>query len=112
MSSSRMGRPPSSNPKDKAIPVRLDEATKDILQRYCDKHNVNRAEAIRAAIHRLEEDETNYFWTPEWRQELVENEECIKNGADEIQKTTQTLLRLIHEMKMKTGSEQNETDKE
>lgn len=110
MSSSRMGRPPSSNPKDKTIPVRLDEATKAILQRYCDKHNVNRAEAIRTAIHRLEEDETNYFWTPEWRQELLENEQSIKNGAEEMQKTVQAMLNLIQEMKIKTGSEGNEAD--
>lgn len=107
---SRMGRPPSKNPKSKSIPIRLDEATEKILQDYCDKHNTNRAEAIREAIHRLNEDETRYFWSPEWRQLLADNEKNITNISEEFQGTINMLLQLIQQMKTKTGSEANESD--
>lgn len=107
---SRMGRPPSANPKSKAIPIRLDAATEKILQDYCDKHNTNRAEAIREAIHRLNEDETRYFWSPEWRALLGDNEKNLMNISEEFQVTIQLLLQLIQQMKIKTGSEANESE--
>ncbi|MNB92408.1 hypothetical protein D3C75_395110 [compost metagenome] len=110
LNTSRMGRPPSKNPKSKSIPIRLDEATEKILQDYCDKHNTNRAEAIREAIHRLNEDESRYFWSPEWRQLLGDNEKNITNISEEFQGTITMLLQLIQQMKAKTGSEANESD--
>lgn len=100
-----MGRPPSTNPKSKSIPIRLDAATERILQNYCDKHNTNRAEAIREAIHRLDEEETRYFWSPEWRQLLDENENTLLKGSEDLQQTLSLLLQLIRNMKTKTGSD-------
>ncbi|ULO07127.1 ribbon-helix-helix protein, CopG family [Paenibacillus sp. 19GGS1-52] len=105
-----MGRPPSTNPKSKSIPIRLDAATEKILQDYCDKHNSNRAEAIREAIHRLNEDESRYFWSPEWRQLLGDNEKNITNISEEFQGMLNMLLQTIQQMKTKTGSESNESD--
>jgi len=100
-----MGRPPSANPKGKSVPIRLDQETEEILSRYCAKHNTNRAQAIREAIHRLDEAEAGYFWTPEWRQALLDHEQGLKNGAAEVQRTVDELLLMIQEMKSKPESE-------
>ncbi len=110
----QMGRPKSLNPKSKPIPTRLDETTEDILERYCEKHKTSRSEAIREAIHRLDQDEHQYFWSPEWRQLLLDNEQGLRNGEAEIHRIVQDLLQLIQgmsaRMNSKTGSDQNETE--
>lgn len=51
-----MGRPPSNNPKSEAIHVRLDKECLDILDTYCEKHNIARTEAIRHGIKKLDEE--------------------------------------------------------
>lgn len=45
-----MGRPPSSNPKQNDIKVRVDDQTHDKLLRYCERNGLTKAEAIRLAI--------------------------------------------------------------
>ena len=54
--SPRTGRPPIENPKNERITVRLDNETSDILQRYCEKEHVEKAEAVRRGIKKLEAD--------------------------------------------------------
>jgi len=51
--SPRTGRPKIDNPKSNRITVRMDDNTLNILQNYCKKENVDKAEAIRRAIEKL-----------------------------------------------------------
>ncbi len=51
--SPRTGRP-TDNPKKERITVRLDEKSSRILDSYCKQEIVDRAEAIRRGINRLE----------------------------------------------------------
>lgn len=51
--SPQLGRPKAENPKVNDIKVRLDDATKAKLDRYCDENGITRAEAIRRGIHLL-----------------------------------------------------------
>lgn len=51
--SPRTGRPKIDNPKSIDVKVRIDEETKNTLDRYCDENNLTRAEAIRFAIKKL-----------------------------------------------------------
>ena len=53
--SPRTGRPPIDNPKSERITVRLDAETSAILKSYCEKKAVDKAEAIRRGIKKLEE---------------------------------------------------------
>lgn len=53
--SPKMGRP-TDNPKKDRITVRLDEDSKSILEAYCEKEKVDKAEGIRRGIKRLEPD--------------------------------------------------------
>lgn len=53
--SPRTGRP-TDNPKKERITVRLDEKSAEILERYCLQKEVDRAEAIRIGIKKLEND--------------------------------------------------------
>lgn len=53
MSSKKMGRPKSDNPKDIDIKVRVDTVTHKRLLDYCDQHNITKAEAIRQGIQLL-----------------------------------------------------------
>lgn len=55
--SPRTGRP-TSNPKQDRITVRLDAQSKEILDKYCERECVERAEAIRRGIKKLEADVT------------------------------------------------------
>lgn len=54
--SPRTGRPPVENPKAERITVRLDNETSGILKKYCDQEKVEKAEAIRKGIRKLEAD--------------------------------------------------------
>ena len=51
----KMGRP-TDNPKPYKIAVRLDEEAKDILDAYCEQEHVNRMEAARRGIKKLDAD--------------------------------------------------------
>ena len=53
----RMGRP-TDNPKPYTVAARLDQETKDILDAYCKQFNVNRMEAVRRGIRKLDLDIT------------------------------------------------------
>ena len=54
MSDAKRGRP-TDNPKDSArITVRLDKASLEILDSFCTEQGINRNEAVRQAIKRLE----------------------------------------------------------
>lgn len=53
--SPRTGRP-TNNPKPYKITVRLDEKSKEILNRYCEQKKVNQMEAVRQGIKKLEAD--------------------------------------------------------
>lgn len=48
-----MGRPPSSNPKQHDIKVRVDNHTHEKLLKYCEVNGVSKAEAIRKAIDEM-----------------------------------------------------------
>lgn len=52
----KMGRPPSDNPKDVRITVRLDKETDTILKKYCYQENIAKADAIRRGIEKLKDD--------------------------------------------------------
>lgn len=51
--SPRTGRP-TDNPKDERITVRLDEQSASIMKRYCEQENVDKAEAVRRGLKKLE----------------------------------------------------------
>lgn len=51
--SPRTGRPKIDNPKDIDVKVRLDKETNKRLLDYCQKHNTNRAAAIRQGVELL-----------------------------------------------------------
>ncbi|EDS73010.1 Ribbon-helix-helix protein, CopG family [Anaerofustis stercorihominis DSM 17244] len=54
--STKIGRP-TDNPKDKErLTVRLDKKSSDILNEYCKQENVNKGQAIRNGIKKLEAD--------------------------------------------------------
>ena len=53
--SPRTGRP-TDNPKQERITVRLDAESSEILHRYCEQKDVERAEAIRRGVKKLAED--------------------------------------------------------
>lgn len=48
-----MGRPPSRNPKQNDIKVRVDDQTHEKLLKYCEANGISKAEAIRTAIDKL-----------------------------------------------------------
>ncbi|MBD5087385.1 MAG: CopG family transcriptional regulator [Clostridiales bacterium] len=49
--SPRTGRPKSDNPKSNDIKVRLDDITHESLLKYCEEHQISKAEAVRRGIH-------------------------------------------------------------
>lgn len=55
MPEKKVGRP-TDNPKTIALHVRLDKECADILQRYVEKENVTRVEAVRRGIKKLKGD--------------------------------------------------------
>ncbi len=48
-----MGRPPSRNPKQNDIKVRVDDQTHEKLLKYCEEKKISKAEAIRIAINKF-----------------------------------------------------------
>ena len=54
--SPRTGRPPIANPKSERITVRLGDDESKILKQYCEQEDIERAEAIRRGIKKLEVD--------------------------------------------------------
>lgn len=48
--SAKMGRPPSNNPKQNDIKVRVDNQTHEKLLKYCEANGITKAEAVRKAI--------------------------------------------------------------
>lgn len=48
--SARMGRPPSSNPKQNDVKVRMDDDLHMRLVSFCQDRGITKAEAIRQAI--------------------------------------------------------------
>ena len=50
-----MGRP-NEQPKLHKITVRIDEKSKETLDRYCEQKSVNQAEAVRQGIIKLDSD--------------------------------------------------------
>ncbi len=51
----KMGRP-TDWPKSVQIAVRFDKNTLDILDEYCEKENLSRAEGTRQAVRKLKEE--------------------------------------------------------
>ena len=54
--SPRTGRPPIENPKSERVTVRLGNDESEILKKYCEQEKLERAEAIRRGIRKLEPD--------------------------------------------------------
>lgn len=52
--SPRTGRPKIDNPKNERITVRLDNHSAQILNLYCEQNKIEKAEAIRIGISKLE----------------------------------------------------------
>ncbi len=53
--SPRTGRP-TDNPKTERITVRLDAESSEILNNYCTQEKIERAEAVRISIKKLQGD--------------------------------------------------------
>ncbi len=53
--SPRTGRP-TNNPKNNKITVRLDDKSTKIMELYCKQENIEKAEAVRRGLKKLESD--------------------------------------------------------
>ena len=51
----KMGRP-TNCPKSVQIAVRFDKDTLDILDKYCERENLSRAEGTRQAVRKLKDE--------------------------------------------------------
>lgn len=56
--SPKIGRP-TNNPKEERITVRLDKESSEILNDYCIRQDIGKAEAIRQGIKKLKDDKKN-----------------------------------------------------
>lgn len=54
MPNKKMGRP-TDNPKGSRITIRLDEESKNILEKYCEKEGIDKAEGVRRGIKLLKD---------------------------------------------------------
>lgn len=52
--SQKRGRPPSENPKDEMIRVRMDKKSMEILDYCAEKLRITRSEVIRTGIKKVE----------------------------------------------------------
>ena len=50
-----MGRP-TSNPRPHKLSVRISDKSKEIIESYCEKFNVNVTETIERALRKLKDD--------------------------------------------------------
>lgn len=55
----KMGRPRGENNMEKVCTIRMDENTLMRLKKYCELMNVAKSEAIRVAINRMVDEESN-----------------------------------------------------
>jgi len=55
MPSKKMGRP-TNNPRPHKLNVRINDNSKEILEKYCLQKSVNRTEAVEQGIKKLEDD--------------------------------------------------------
>ena len=55
MPNKKMGRPKSDNPMNERITIRMDKETSNILNSYCYKNNLDKADGVRVGIHRLKD---------------------------------------------------------
>ena len=55
MPGKKMGRP-TDNPRPHKLNVRINDTSKNILERYCSQESVNRTEAVERGIKKLEND--------------------------------------------------------
>ena len=51
--SPRTGRP-TNNPRPNKISIRISDEDKDILEKYCERNDVNKTEAISRGIKKLD----------------------------------------------------------
>lgn len=56
MSSKKMGRPPSDNPKSETIRIRVDQTTLSKLDACTDKLNTTRSDVVRKGIEKMYDD--------------------------------------------------------
>ena len=49
-----MGRPPSSNPKQNDIKVRVDDQTHERLQKYCEANGITKEAIIKEIVEMLD----------------------------------------------------------
>ena len=54
-----MGRPKIENPMSERITIRMNKETASILDQYCEKKKLDRAEGVRDGIHKLKGDLKN-----------------------------------------------------
>lgn len=52
--SPRTGRP-TDNPRPNKISIRISDSDKEILEKYCEREQVNKTEAISRGIRKLDE---------------------------------------------------------
>ena len=50
-----MGRP-TDNPRPNKLSIRISDADKEVLEKYCAKKSINRTEAISRGIQKLKEE--------------------------------------------------------
>lgn len=55
MSSKKMGRP-TDNPRPHKVSIRINENSKQTLEKYCLQESVNKTEAIERGIGKLKDD--------------------------------------------------------
>ena len=55
MSASKLGRP-TDNPRRNKISIRINDRSKELLDRYCSEKGVTKTDAIERGIIKLEED--------------------------------------------------------
>lgn len=49
----KLGRP-TDNPRPNKLSIRISDADKDLLEKYCERENVNKTEAISRGINLLD----------------------------------------------------------
>lgn len=55
MSAAKLGRP-SDNPRRNKISIRINDKSKELLERYCSEKGVTKTDAIERGIMKLEDD--------------------------------------------------------